>query len=134
LPASAGSARQYLEAVVEEQRGAMEHVRDTFDQPLITNPQLVGQRERPLTVEGLLRIYAPQLLELAPLMVERQRQLKDGVAEELERRYRDEGLASLHSCLLELEYAADGLGEVRRLMWEFLRHEFPLGDPQAPST
>lgn len=133
LPGSAGLAREYLNAVVDEQRGAMQQVRDHFDRPIVLNPHVVGERERPLTAENLLRIYAPEVLELAPRMVERQRQLKDGVADDLEHRYHDEGIESVHRYLLELEHATEGLREARDVLWQFIRREFPLGTPRSPS-
>ena len=88
------------------------------------------------TLKTLLRVYAPEVLDLGPLLVDRSRRLRGDIASELERRFREGGLDSVRAYVTELERAQEGVELFRSELAAFIAQAFPLrqddrrrGDP-----
>jgi hypothetical protein len=78
-----------------------------------------------LDVEDFLRVYAPDVLDLAPFLVARRELLMEGVPPELERRWMTGGRPLVDEYLAELNRTMDGVEQFRRRLAEFIVREFP---------
>lgn len=129
-------ARRWVEDGVEPrgfrgilgvQLGIYDGVHDVFsgDQRYATKASL--------SLEELLRLYAPDVVKLAPLLEHRHEQLREGIADEIERRLREERRESALAYVEQLESAADGLTEFEDELSRFIRSEFPLVPRPVPN-
>jgi hypothetical protein len=123
LPASAGSAAEYVDTPSELQVIEFESAREMFRTPF---SKWRSGDHGDMTLEDLLRVYAPQVLDLAPFLVDRKGQLRRGMSDELERRYRTGGSQGVREYLDELERSHEGLEAFRRELADFIEAEFPL--------
>jgi hypothetical protein len=124
LPASAGTAEEYLRRPIERQTRVIAELRDDF--------AVTGNRrgtDDTMSVEDLLRIYAPEVLDLAPALVDRQRMLGTGIPAELERRWLVGGQNAVDDYVEQMRRATDGIEEFRRQLAYFIADEFPLRPP-----
>ncbi len=128
LPESVGTAKDWLAPMVGTQ--ACRSV--TAQEMLVESWGHGGNTE--VTLEDLLRIYAPQLIEMAPLLMRRQQQLRDGIADELEQRFRAGGRQAVDDYIVDLDCAAKGLESVWEKFDAYLRAEFPIGERATPDT
>jgi hypothetical protein len=77
------------------------------------------------TLEQALRVYAPQVLDMAPLLLRRQRQLRVGVAETLEERFESGGSSAVEAYIEDLEETAADIDSFRCSLAEFISTELP---------
>ena len=125
LPATAGQAANYVADAMNKQVGWLADVRDSFEWPLrdrLNEWRPLEQEAR--DVEDFLRVYAPQVLDLAPSLVARREILRE-IPGELERRWRGEGRCAVEEYLEKLDETWRGVEEFRRELAEFIRQEFP---------
>jgi hypothetical protein len=92
----------------------------------IIPPSFAGDTSDQPTLERILRVYAPEFFELLVIFSRRKQQL-EAMTDELEHRYAVGGRAAVDDYLGEMNEAAEGLQQARRVLAEFISREFPLG-------
>lgn len=94
-----------------------------------TVEQMFGRRwGRPAhsrTIADFLRIYAPEVLDLAPRLVVRQRQLQSDIFASLERRLDEDGSPLALEYVAELDDAVAGIERFAHTLAAFIAEEFP---------
>ena len=95
--------------------------------PDLIPPSFAVDRNSQVTVERVLRVYAPEFYDFLVAFSRRREQL-DAMAAELERRHATDGPEAVEAYLSELEAGARGLEEAHRRLAEFIAGNFPIRD------